>query len=265
MSKQPAHRTVLVTGALGGIGRAVCETFAEQGHSIVAHDIHQPESEPVQIFTKELKSLGAPKAIYYRADLRCVDEIDAMFDELTKTNIGIDILVNNAGIQKTAPIESFDYSTWSDILATNLTAVYRNIQRVVPGMRQGGWGRIVNISSVHGLVGSKDKAAYVSAKHGVVGLTKVISLETAGQGITVNSICPGWTDTPILEPQISNRKEKLSSSRAEAIYDLVVEKQPTGKLVDPRHVAGLVGYLASDMAENITGTAIPIDGGWTCQ
>lgn len=265
MPKQPVHLTVLVTGALGGIGRAVCETFADRGHSIVAHDIHPQETELVQGFIKELEIRGAPKAIYCRADLRSVEEIDEMFDDIMKTNTSIDILVNNAGIQKTAPIESFDYSTWSDILSTNLTAVYRTIQRVVPGMRQVGWGRIVNISSVHGLVGSKDKAAYVAAKHGVVGLTKVISLETAGQGITVNTICPGWTDTPILEPQISGRMKKLSSSREEAVYDLVVEKQPTGKLVSPPQVAGLIEYLASDMAENITGTAIPIDGGWTCQ
>lgn len=265
MPKQPVHRTVLVTGALGGIGRAVCESFADQGHSIVAHDIHQPESEPAQGLMKELESRGAPKARYYRADLRCVEEIDAMFDDIIEDNTCVDILVNNAGIQKTAPIESFDYNTWTEILATNLTAVYRSIQRAVPGMRRGGWGRIMNISSVHGLVGSKDKAAYVAAKHGVVGLTKVISLETAGQGITVNSICPGWTDTPILEPQITGRMEKLNSSREEAVYDLVVEKQPTGKLVSPRQVAGLVDYLASNMADNITGTAMPIDGGWTCQ
>ncbi len=265
MTQENKQHTALVTGALGGIGRAVCMTFAQKGYSVIAHDIYEPDSTEAKSFTTDLESNGAREAFYYKADLRNIDEIDAMFKKIQSENTEIDILVNNAGIQKTLPIEDFDYTTWSDILSTNLTAVYRCMQKTVPYMREKKWGRIVNISSVHGLVASKEKAAYVAAKHGVVGLTKVISLETAGQGITANTICPGWTDTPILEPQINARMSELGASRESAVYDLVIEKQPTGKLIDPKQVASLVEYLASDMAENITGTSMPIDGGWTCQ
>lgn len=260
-----APRTLLVTGALGGIGRAICHQFAGQGHSVIVHDI-RPESDTVVTrFVEELRQAGAPAVHYFQADLKQLSAIDALFAALREEGLRVDILVNNAGIQKTAPIQEFDAATWSDILAINLTAVYRCIQHAVEDMRHSGWGRIINLSSVHGLVGSANKAAYVAAKHGVVGLTKVLALETATQNITVNAISPGWTDTPILWPQIEQRMALLGSSRDEAVHNLVTEKQPTGKLVPPEHVAALVYYLAGDQAAHMTGTTLPIDGGWTCQ
>lgn len=258
-------KTIMVTGALGGIGRAICHQFASQGYSVIAHDIHAENDTEVIRWVEELRQAGAPAVNYFQADLKQLSAIDELFAALRGEGLRVDILVNNAGIQKTAPIREFDAATWSDILAINLTAVYRCIQHAVEDMRHSEWGRIINLSSVHGVVGSADKAAYVAAKHGVVGLTKVLALETATQNITVNAIAPGWTDTPILQPQIEQRMTLLGSSRDEAVHHLVAEKQPTGKLVPPEHVAALVYYLAGDQAAHMTGTTLPIDGGWTCQ
>lgn len=257
--------TVLVTGAMGGIGQALCSMFARQAFSVVVHDIHEETSGSVTSFLHTLKEQGASSVRYCKADLSSMDDIDSMFHGLDKDGVSVDVLVNNASIQKTMPIEDFDAETWSSVLSVNLTAVYRCIHHVVPAMKKRQWGRIINIASAHGLVGSVHKAAYVAAKHGVVGLTKVVALENAKQGITANSICPGWTETPLLEPQINARVEELGVSRDEAIYDLVIEKQPSGTLIDPSRIAGLASYLASDVADNVTGTAIPIDSGWTCQ
>lgn len=264
-SASAASRSIMVTGALGGIGRAICHQFAGQGYQVIAHDLRAESDTDVAMFVEELRQAGAPAAHYFQADLRHLSSIDELFAALRKAELRVDILVNNAGIQKTAPIKSFDADMWSDILAINLTAVYRCIQHAVEDMRHSGWGRIINLSSVHGLVGSADKAAYVAAKHGVVGLTKVLALETATQNITVNAISPGWTDTPILQPQIDQRMALLGGSRDEAVHNLVAEKQPTGKLVPPEHVAALVYYLAGDQAAHMTGSTLPIDGGWTCQ
>ncbi|MGO3863046.1 MULTISPECIES: 3-hydroxybutyrate dehydrogenase [unclassified Halomonas] len=258
-------KNILVTGALGGIGRAICLQFAREGYCIIAHDISDVHNSNVKDFLQELENEGAVGAHYYKADLKQLSQVDGLFDALQADGLHVDILVNNAGIQQTAPIAEFNEQMWSDILAINLTAVYRCIQHSVADMRYAGWGRIINLSSVHGLVGSANKAAYVAAKHGVVGLTKVIALETATQNITVNAISPGWTDTPILDPQIEQRMAQLGSTRDDAIYNLVAEKQPTGKLVPPEHVAALVYFLVGEQASHITGGTLPIDGGWTCQ
>lgn len=258
-------KNVLVTGALGGIGKALCIKFANEGYGVIAHDILPEHDNNIVELLQTLKHEGAKSAHYYQADLKQLVQIDELFGALRGDGLRVDVLINNAGIQQTAPIAEFNEHMWSDILAINLTAVYRCIQHAVEDMRQAGWGRIINLSSVHGLVGSRNKAAYVAAKHGVVGLTKVIALETAAQNITVNAISPGWTDTPILMPQIEQRMEQLGGTRAEAVHHLVAEKQPTGKLVPPQHVAELAFFLSGESAAHITGTTMPIDGGWTCQ
>lgn len=262
-SKQVRH--VLITGALGGIGRAICRYFAREGASIMMHDYLDSNASDVQMFQAVLKRDGATCTRYFSADLRSTEQIDALFMDLQQSRISLDVLVNNAGIQLTAPIESFELAAWNDIIAVNLTSVYRCSQLALVSMRSQGRGRIINLASVHGLVGSPHKSAYVAAKHGVVGLTKVLALETAEQNITVNAIAPGWTDTPILEPQIAQRMKALHSGREEAVRHLVSEKQPTGSLVLPDQVAALVGFLSSPDAFQITGATIPIDGGWTCQ
>ena len=258
-------KSIMVTGALGGIGFAICQRFARHGFQVIAHDINERGDADVGKFLEEMYTAGATSAHYFQADLKQLSAIDELFAALREEGLSVDILVNNAGIQKTAPIREFDASSWSDILAINLTAVYRCIQYAVEDMRCAGWGRIINLSLVHGLVGSANKAAYVAAKHGVVGLTKVIALETATQNITVNAIAPGWTDTPILRPQIEQRMALLNSTRDAAIQHLVAEKQPSGQLVPPEHVASLIHFLSGDHATHITGTTMPLGGGWTCQ
>lgn len=264
-TKNAMPKNIFVTGALGGIGRAICLQFAHEGYCIIAHDISDTHDYAVKCFLQKLEKEGAVGTYYYQADLRQLSQVDDLFAALRADGLHVDILINNAGIQQTAPIAEFNEHMWSDILAINLTAVYRCIQHSVADMRCTGWGRIVNLSSVHGLVGSANKAAYVAAKHGVVGLTKVIALETATQDITVNAISPGWTDTPILNPQIEQRMAQLKGTRDEAVYHLIAEKQPTGKLVPPEHVAALVYFLVGEQASHMTGVTLPIDGGWTCQ
>lgn len=258
-------RSVLVTGALGGIGSEICLHFAREGSHVVMHDQIAPEGSEVVEMHDRLLSAGAASSHYFQADLRVVEQIDKLFVELSEAGVVVDVLINNAGIQRTAPIEAFDLPMWNDIIAINLTAVYRFSQLALAGMRERGAGRIINLASVHGLVGSPNKAAYVAAKHGVVGLTKVLALETAQQNITVNAISPGWTDTPILDSQIEQRMAELESSREEAVRHLVGEKQPTCQLVPPSQIAALVGFLASTRARHITGATMPVDGGWTCQ
>lgn len=260
-----APRSVLVTGALGGIGRAVCQHFAGEGAHIVLHDRLPPEQANVQACQDMLREKGAASTRYFQADLRSTKQIDGLFAALREAGVSLDVLVNNAGIQLTAPVENFELTDWNDIIAINLTAVYRCSQLALADMRRQGGGRIVNLASVHGLVGSPYKSAYVAAKHGVVGLTKVLALETAEQRITVNAIAPGWTETPILEPQIAQRMQALNRGRDEAIRHLVGEKQPTKAFVLPEQVAALVGFLSSSEAASMTGTVIPMDGGWTCQ
>jgi 3-hydroxybutyrate dehydrogenase len=177
----------------------------------------------------------------------------------------LDILINNAGIQYTAPIEQFPPDRWDAIIAINLSANFHTIRAALPDMRQRNWGRIINIASTHGLVASSEKSAYVAAKHGVVGLTKVVALETAPAGITCNAICPGWVLTPLVEKQINDRasREGISVDRAKA--ELLAEKQPSHEFATPEQIGALAVFLCSDAAAQITGATLPVDGGWTAQ
>jgi 3-hydroxybutyrate dehydrogenase len=192
-------------------------------------------------------------------------EIDTLVAVTVAQLGGIDILVNNAGIQHTAPVEEFPPGKWDAIIAVNLSASFHTIHHALPHMKGKGWGRIINVASVHGLVASANKAAYVTAKHGLVGLTKVVALETAGLGITCNAICPGWTRTELIEPQIIARAEALGVDIEAGGRDLLAEKQPSRQFVSIEQLGQLAVFLCSGAAVQITGTSIPVDGGWTAQ
>lgn len=175
------------------------------------------------------------------------------------------ILVNNAGIQHVAPVEDFPAEKWDQIIAINLSSAFHTTRRAVPHMRKGGWGRIINIASVHGLVASAEKSAYVAAKHGIVGLTKVVALENAGTGVTCNAICPGWVRTPLVERQIEARAQQEGISVEEASRSLLGEKQPSMRFTTPEQLGEVALFLCSAAADNITGMSLPVDGGWTAQ
>ena len=256
-------RTALVTGSTQGIGLAVAQALARAGADVVVHGI-----EPVaqgDAIAAELAALAGVRTAYVRADLARAGEAEGLVAAATAALRAPDILVNNAGIQYTCPIESFPLERWNAIIAVNLSAAFMAMKAAVPGMRERGWGRIVNIASVHGLVASVNKGAYLAAKHGLVGLSKGVALETAAQGITVNCICPGWTDTAIIQPQIEARAAQCGGDRDAGIRDLLREKQPNLTLLPPERIGDVAVFLCSDAAAGITGVALPVDGGWTAQ
>ena len=205
------------------------------------------------------------KVLYDGADLSKGDAVRGLIDNAVRQAGRIDILVNNAGIQHTALIEDFPADKWDAILALNLSAVFHGTAAALPHMKKQGFGRIINIASAHGLVASANKSAYVAAKHGVVGFTKVTALETAGQGITANAICPGWVRTPLVEKQISALAEKNGVDQEAAARELLSEKQPSLQFVTPEQLGGTAVFLASDAAAQITGTTVSVDGGWTAR
>jgi 3-hydroxybutyrate dehydrogenase len=256
-------RTALVTGSTQGIGQAIAQALARAGADIVMHGI-----EPVvqgEAIAAELAMSTHVRTAYVRADLARAEEAESLVAAATKALRAPDILVNNAGIQYTCPIESFPLERWNAIIAVNLSAAFLVMKAAVPCMREGGWGRIVNIASVHGLVASVHKGAYLAAKHGLVGLSKGVALETATQGITVNCICPGWTDTAIIQPQIEARAAQCGGDRSAGIRELLREKQPNLTLLPPERMGDVAVFLCSEAAAGITGVALPVDGGWTAQ
>jgi 3-hydroxybutyrate dehydrogenase len=261
-------KTALVTGSVQGIGLAIAETLAGAGARIAVNGL--AGDAQVEEVCAHLRAKGAPQAEFFDGDLRDPDRIAAMMAAVAAWG-GPDILVNNAGIQHTASLADMPREKWDAILAVNLGAAFHTMQAAMPGMARRGYGRVVNIASVHGLVASKDKSAYVAAKFGLVGLSRVAALEYAAEGdrarggVTVNCICPGWTDTAILAPQIDARAAMLGGGRDAAIASLLEEKQPSRRLSDPSEIGALALWLCSPLAHNITGTSIPIDGGWTAQ
>jgi 3-hydroxybutyrate dehydrogenase len=252
-------KRALITGSTSGIGLGIAEALAQHGCNIILNGFGN-ESEIAQL-QHRLTTEFHVETTYLAADIS--QEADCQ--KLASDTGGVDILVNNAGIQHVAPIENFPAERWDSILATNLSAAFHLVRYLLPHMRQKQWGRIINVASVHGLVASKDKSAYVAAKHGLIGLSKVIALETAGQGITCNAICPGWVLTPLLEAQIEQRMitEKLDRNQAERAF--LQEKQPSGQFTTTSQVGQLVVYLCSEHASNLTGSALPLDGAWTAQ
>ena len=258
-----AGKVAVVTGSTSGIGLGIARALAAEGASVVLNGFG--EAGAIEGLIAELRKLGAPDAAHHPADMTRPAEIEDMIESAASRHRRLDILVNNAGIQHVAPIEHFPPERWDAVIAIDLSACFHAIRTALPEMRRLGWGRIVNIASVHGLVASREKAAYVAAKHGLIGLTKVVALETAGSGITCNAICPGWVLTPLVEAQIRDKAAAAGTSEADARRALLMEKQPSGEFATPEQMAGLTVFLCSDAAAQITGAALPVDGGWTSQ
>ena len=256
-------KTALVTGSTSGIGLGIARALAAQGANIVFNgfgDAGQIET----LYTGVAKEFGVQTA-YHNADMSKPAEIAAMMLYAGDKFGGVDVLVNNAGIQHVANIEDFPIEKWDAILAINLTSAFHTSRLALPGMKQKNWGRIINLASVHGLVGSAQKSAYVAAKHGLVGFTKVTALETAHTGITCNAICPGWVLTPLVQKQVDDRAAKEGISNEAAKKALLSEKQPSGEFVTPEELGALAVFFCSPAGDQVRGVAWNMDGGWAAQ
>ncbi|MFA9438937.1 3-hydroxybutyrate dehydrogenase [Uliginosibacterium sp. sgz301328] len=255
-------KTALITGSTSGIGQAIAEALAAQGANIVFNGFG--EADHIDALLNTARSHGG-RALHHPADMRRPDEIAAMMDLAQAEFGGVDILVNNAGIQHVAPVDEFPLDKWNDIIAINLSSAFHTTRLAVPGMRQRGWGRIINIASAHALVASPFKSAYVAAKHGIAGFTKSCALELAQSGVTVNAICPGYVRTPLVERQIPDTMKARNLTREQVERDVLLAAQPTKRFVTVEEIAAMVGYLASDAARSVTGALMSVDGGWTAQ
>lgn len=255
-------RTALVTGSSSGIGYGIAKVLLKNGYQVVLHGVESHAQ--VAPLVKDLTALGKVLG-YYCVDIGNPQSIEQFCNDLSAANISIDILVNNAGIQYVAPIQEFPVQKWDQILAVNLSSAFHFMQHLLPFMQAQKWGRIINISSCHGLVASANKSAYVATKHGIVGLTKVVALENAKQGITCNAICPGWVLTPLVEAQI----EKLAADQGIGVdlarSNLLLEKQPSGSFATAEEIGEFVLFLCNPGAAQINGASLTMDGGWTAQ
>jgi 3-hydroxybutyrate dehydrogenase len=254
-------KTAIVTGSTSGIGLGIAHALAASGANIVLNGFG--DGDEIKEIVNGIRGQHNVGVSYSKADISQPDQIAEMV-ALAHNDFGsVDILINNAGIQHVAPIEEFPIEKWNAIIAINLSGAFHTSRLVVPGMKEKGWGRIVNIASAHALVASPFKSAYVAAKHGIAGLTKTIALELAEHGVTVNAICPGYVLTPLVEKQIPEQSKTRGISEDAVIHDVLLAAQPTKKFVEVSQVASLTAYLCSDEAASITGTLLPIDGGWT--
>lgn len=256
-------KSAIVTGSTSGIGLGIAQQLATAGVNVTINGFG--DAAAIEAERAKIAADHGVKAIYHPADVTKADQVGAMIDATYAAFASVDILVNNAGIQYVAPVENFPLEKWDAVIATNLSSAFFAISKAVPMMRHNGWGRIINIASAHGLVASAHKAAYVAAKHGIVGLTKVTALETAGQGVTCNAICPGWVLTPLVQKQIDAIAAAQKIDNAAATIKLLSEKQPSLQFVKPEDIGGMVLFLCSSAAAQITGAALSIDGGWTAQ
>ena len=252
-------KTALVTGSTSGIGLGIAKALAAQGANIVLNGFGD-----VQGPTAEVAALGVQVA-YHGADMSKPAEIEAMMTFAAERFGRIDILVNNAGIQHVARIENFPVERWDAIIAINLSSAFHATRLALPAMKAANWGRIINVASVHGLVASAEKSAYVTAKHGVVGLTKVTALENATTGVTCNAICPGWVLTPLVQKQVDAKAAALGLSDADAIRLLLGEKEPSQQFTTPEELGALAVFFCSAAGNNVRGVAWNMDGGWTAQ
>ncbi len=260
---QLSGKTALVTGSTSGIGLGIAQALAAEGAYIVfngfgdAAEIAKLQQATAQDFQVE--------TLYCNADMTQPDEIAQMMQDAAARFGSVDILVNNAGIQHVANIEDFPIERWDAVIAINLTSAFHTTRLALPKMREKNWGRIINIASVHGLVGSSGKSAYVAAKHGLIGLTKVTALENAQTGITCNAICPGWVLTPLVQKQVDARAHDKSLTQEAAKRELLMEKQPSGEFVTPEQLGELAVFLCSPAASQVRGAAWNMDGGWAAQ
>jgi len=256
-----AGKTAIVTGSTSGIGLGIAQALAENGANIVINGFGDPKAiEETRASLSREHNVGVA---YSPADISKPDDIAAMIDLAHGEFGGAGIVVNNAGIQHVAPVEEFPVEKWDAILAINLSGAFHAIRLAVPDMKRKKWGRIINIASAHALVASPFKAAYVAAKHGILGLTKTVALEVAEHGITANAICPGYVMTPLVQKQIPEQAKARGISEEAVVRDVLLAAQSTKRFVEVSEVAALAAFLASDEAGSITGTALPIDGGWT--
>ncbi|SFL56985.1 3-hydroxybutyrate dehydrogenase [Rugamonas rubra] len=256
-------KTALVTGSTSGIGLGMARALAGSGANIVFNGFGDA-GEIEQLQADVAKEFGVQTA-YHNADMSKPAEIEAMIAFADDKFGGVDVLVNNAGIQYVANIEDFPTEKWDAIIAINLTSAFHTSRLVLPRMRAKNWGRIINLASTHGLVGSAQKSAYVAAKHGLIGLTKVGALETATTGVTVNAICPGFVLTPLVQKQVDARASKDGISNDAAKQALLADKQPSGEFVTPEELGALAVFLCSDAAKQVRGVAWNMDGGWVAQ
>ena len=253
------NKTALVTGSTSGIGLGIARALARQGSNIILNGFG--DAKEIESLRVSLATEFSVQVTHHGADLSKPVEIEAMMT-YAATIGGVDILINNAGIQHVANIEDFPTEKWDALIAVNLSAVFHTTRFALPAMKAKNWGRIINISSAHGLVASVQKSAYVAAKHGVIGMTKVTALETAKTGVTCNAICPGWVLTPLVQKQVDARAQQGGISVEEAKSDLLLEKQPSGEFVTPEQLGELAVFLCSDAAIQVRGASWNMDGGW---
>jgi 3-hydroxybutyrate dehydrogenase len=255
-------KTAVVTGSLSGIGLGIAKQLSAAGANIVLNGF--ASKEEINKIQSQISSNNV-KAKFIYADLTKPTDARNLIEQATKEFGAVDILVNNAGIQHISKVEEFPDEMWEKVIGLNLSSNFYTTKSVIPQMKQRGWGRIINIASVHGLVASVNKSAYVAAKHGLVGFTKAVGLETAGTGVTCNVICPGWVLTPLIEKQIDIIKQRDGLTTEQATHKLVSEKQPSGTFSYPEDIGGIATYLCTENAKQMTGASYTCDGGWTAQ
>jgi 3-hydroxybutyrate dehydrogenase len=256
-------KVALVTGSTSGIGQGIAEALAAEGAAIMLNGFG--DAGKIEAQRASLERKFGVKALYNGADISQAEQIAAMVADTRKSLGSLDILVNNAGIQFVAPVDEFPGEKWDQIIAINMSGVFHGMKAAIPGMKAKGWGRIINIASAHGLVASPFKVAYVAAKHGVLGMTKVAAIELANTGVTVNAICPGWVLTPLVQKQLEERAKGSGTTVDQETHAFVTEKQPMAQFSTPEQIGGLAVFLCSDAAKTITGAPLSIDGGWVAQ
>ena len=257
------NKSALVTGSTSGIGLGIVRALSRAGVNVMLNGFG--DADAIGRLCRELADAGGGRVAYHAADVRSAAEVAALVAATEQAFGAVDILVNNAGIQFVAPTEDFPEERWDAVLDTVLNASFHAIKAALPGMRRRDWGRIVNLVSVHGLIASPFKSAYVAAKHGQIGLTKTVALEVAETGITCNAVCPGYVLTPLVEGQIDRQAQVHQLPRERVIREVMLAAQPSKRFVEIDDVAALILFLCGDAAKSITGTAIPIDGGWTAR